>query len=104
MISLKRESTAYYVACTVSQASNWRILIRIMNTSNCAIETAANKTLAEFTPVSDLVSTSHSNSSSSRICTTLGKLAGLTSDTMTEYQLLLILTPLQGIRGCYWAL
>ena len=84
MISPRGESTAYYVACTVSQASDRQVPIRVMNPSNCAIEFAANQTLAEFTPVSELVSTSPTHNSSSRVCTTLEKPAGLNSDTMTE--------------------
>ena len=55
MISPRGESTAYYVACTVSQASNRQVPIRVMNPSNCAIEFAANQTLAEFTPVSEFL-------------------------------------------------
>ena len=49
MVSSLGEVSPYYVACTVNQASNRHLPIRVMNPSDCPIELTANQTLAHFT-------------------------------------------------------
>ena len=71
MVSPREDSTAYYVACTVSQASNRHLHVRVMNPSNYPIEFIANQNLAEFMPVSELVSPSSKPNKAFQLCTTL---------------------------------
>lgn len=84
MVSSKGEVSAYYIACTVSQASNRHLPIRVMNPSNCPIEFTANQTLAEFIPVSELISPSSNHNNTFTVSTTMDGPRELAPETLTE--------------------
>ena len=56
---------------TVSQADNRHIPVRVMNPSNHSLEFTVYQNLAEFIPVSELVSNSPNQTKPFTICTTL---------------------------------
>ena len=84
MVSAKGEVSTYYVACTVSQASNRHLPIRVMNPSNCPIEFTANQILADFIPVSELVSPSPNHNNTFTVCTAMEGSKELSPETLTE--------------------
>ena len=84
MVSSLGEVSLYYVACTVNQASNRHLPIRVMNPSDCPIELTANQTLAEFIPVSELVSPSPNHNNTFTVCTAMEGPRDLAPETLTE--------------------
>ena len=84
MVSPRGDSNPFYVACSVSQASNRFIPVRVMNPSSCSIELAANENLAEFIPVSELVFTPANDDPFHSICTTMGGPTNLAPETLSE--------------------
>eukprot|EP00794_Sanderia_malayensis_P002386 gene2386-biopygen1273 len=55
MISPKVEPSNYLVACTVSQATNRKIPVRVMNTSSEPLQLYADQNVAEFSPVTPVL-------------------------------------------------
>ena len=84
MISPRGESSAYYIACTVSQADNRHIPVRVMNPSNHSLEFRANQNIAEFIPVSELVPNSLNQNKPFLMCTTLEGPTELAPESLTE--------------------
>ena len=84
MVSSQGEVSKYLVACTVSQANNRHLPIRVMNLSDCPIELTANQTLAEFIPVSELVSPSPNQNNKFTVCTAMDTPSELASEALTE--------------------
>ena len=84
MVSSQGQVSTYCVACTVSQASNRHLPIRVMNLSDCPIELTANQTLAEFIPVSELVSPSPNHSNKFTVCTVMEGPRELAPEALTE--------------------
>ena len=84
MISPRGESSTYHVACTVSQADNRHMPVRVTNPSNHSLEFRANQNLAEFKPVNELVSNSLNQNKPITICTTLEGPTDFARETFTE--------------------
>ena len=84
MVNQYGESSEYYVACSVSQADNRHISVRVMNPSNVALEIAANQHLAEFLPVIELAPISTNQTDAPKICTTIERPGALAPETLTE--------------------
>ena len=84
MVSQHGESSQYYVACSVSQADNRHISVRVMNPSNFALKFTANQHLAEFLPVSELAPISRNQTDAPKICTTVERPGALAPETLTE--------------------
>ena len=84
MVSQHGESSQYYVACSVSQADNRHISVRVMDPSNFALGFTANQHLAEFLPVSELAPISTNQTDAPKICTTVEKPGALAPETLTE--------------------
>ena len=84
MVSQQGESSEYYVACSVGQAYNRHISVRVMNPSNYALEFTANQHLAEFLPVSELAPISTNQTDASKIFTTVERPGALAPETLTE--------------------
>ena len=84
MVRQHGESSEYYVACSVSQADNRHISVRVMNPSNFALEFTANQHLAEFLPVGELAPISTNQTDTPKICTTVERPGLLAPETLTE--------------------
>ena len=84
MVSSKSDASTYYVACTISQASNRHFTIRVMNPSNCPIELTANQALAEFILASELVPLSPNHNNTFTVCTAMERPRELAFETSIE--------------------
>eukprot|EP00794_Sanderia_malayensis_P018507 gene18507-20366_t len=80
MISPKVEPSNYLVACTVSQATNRKIAVTVMNTSSEPLQLYADQNVAEFSPVSELVPSPSNTDTFPSICTTVEE-SGFTKQT-----------------------
>eukprot|EP00794_Sanderia_malayensis_P014447 gene14447-biopygen11547 len=84
MISHQGETPGFLVACTVSQAINRSVPVKIMNPFNTVIELHAGQILAHFFPISEIIPDSSNQSNAFTACAVTEQTPDFTEQTWTE--------------------
>ena len=92
MVSQKNAESQFYLAYSVSVATNRHVFVKIMNPFQKTVELHVGQSIAEFFPISELPTFPHNCNTTVDICTTLdstqdildGTLEDLTAVNMTR--------------------